>query len=360
MSLKLRESLPLTNIAIRFKRDSSSPTRGSRRTPLWSCGGRARIICMGDPQPARTYYDRMAPVIGGRSEATVRMLADSALLAPTPYPVLILGETGTGKTMLAGYLHELSGREGAFVKESAAAIPSGLETSHLCGHSRGAFTGALADRQGLLEAAHHGTFFLDEVGTASAAVQRLLLQVLDDGRVRRIGESRVRPLDIRFLAATNEDLRSAVRERRFRRDLVSRFGYSVIRVPPLRERRDEVLPLAEAFLKELSGLPNGPDGYTMSTEVQGLLESAPWEENIRQLESVCRYAALAAAAKGVIGIAELPPLFMADLGDVPRARFTASLRDRARQVLRDTNGNKSETARRLGISRRHLYRLLAG
>lgn len=142
----------------------------------------------------------------GTSSAIRRVMADCQRYATTPYPILILGERGTGKTMLASYIHTLSGRRGDFVKESAASLTDEMGHALLAGHARGTFTGATDHRRGLIESAHNGTFFLDELGVACPRVQQILLQLLDDGVLLRIGEARPRPVDTRFIAATSADL----------------------------------------------------------------------------------------------------------------------------------------------------------
>lgn len=294
----------------------------------------------------------------GVSAAVAKVLEESSRYARTGYPILLLGERGTGKTVLARHIHALSGRTGSFIRESAASIPEHLEVAHLGGHARGSFTGAHTDRMGLIEAAHRGTFFLDEIGLAAAKVQEILLRVLD-GQIRRLGEVRDRQIDVRLIAATNAELDDLIAQGQFRRDLRDRFGYLVIRMPPLVERRDEILPLAEHFLKieaELHGVEELP---SLSPEVRACLIAAPWSGNIRELEAVCRYALLHAPRVGQIEMADLPPDFLATVGSVLRRRHERSLAERARLALQETHGNKAAAARLIGISRRHIHRLLA-
>jgi len=297
-------------------------------------------------------------LVFGTSAAITKVLAECARYATTRYPILLLGERGTGKTALARHIHGLSGRQGSFIIESAAAIPEHLEVAHLGGHARGSFTGAHSDRMGLLEAAHKGTFFLDELALASPRVQEILLQVLD-GQVRRLGEVRDRQIDVRLIAATNVELDQLINQGEFRRDLRERFGYLVIRVPPLAQRADEILHLADHFLRqEAEGLGLG-ERPAFSEEVRACLMAAPWKGNIRELEAVCRYAVLHADPGDRIDTADLPPEFLASLGQVIQHRHDRSLAARARDALEETRGNKTEAARRLGVSRQHLYRLLA-
>lgn len=274
-------------------------------------------------------------------------------------PLLILGPPGSGKTALAQHIHHLSGRAGAFVREAASSIPGNLEISHLCGHVRGAFTGAAQDRMGLIEAAHAGTFFLDEVGDAPLPVQLLLRQLVENGTVRRMGERRDRPVDVRFIAATNAALDEMAGAGSFRRDLLDRFGFFKIRMPALAERRDEILALVEFYLEravQAYGLGRTP---VLSEAVRDCLRSAPWKGNVRELENLCKYLVLHMDTGALIEMGDLPPEFLASMGEVLQQRHERSLAARAQDALRDAAGNKTEAARRLGVSRQHLYRLLA-
>jgi DNA-binding NtrC family response regulator len=294
----------------------------------------------------------------GASAPIAKVLHESARFAKSGHPLLLLGEPGTGKSVLAGYIHDLSGRGGSFIKESAAAIPEHLEVAHLGGHARGSFTGAHSDRMGLLEAAHRGTFFLDELGLASSKVQEILLQVMD-GQLRRLGEVRDRQIDVRLIAATNVDIGEMVDRGGFRRDLRDRFGYLMIRMPALADRRDEILPLAEHFVRrelQVNGL-----GHTLllSDQVRTCFMAAPWKGNIRELEAVCRYAVLHAWEDDLIGMHDLPPEFLATLGTIFQPTHRSSLALMAREALEKSHGNKTAAARLMGISRRHIHRLLA-
>jgi DNA-binding NtrC family response regulator len=300
-------------------------------------------------------------LVFGTSCAIRRVLAEASMFAASRYPVLILGEPGTGKTALARHLHELSCRPGPFVQESAAAIPEHIEISHLTGHAQGAFTGAVRHQPGLIESAHGGTFFLDELGAASSKVQEVLLHLLERGSLRRVGESRDRPVDVRFVAATNSDLAALAACGKFRRDLLDRFGYLTITMPKLADRRDEILPLADVFLQGESATQGQPERPLLSDEVRAALLAAPWVGNIRELRDVCHYAVLSARMAGLghpIDICDLPPAFIATLGDLMQCRHDRSAAERAREALTRAGGNKARAARLLGISRQQLYRLL--
>jgi DNA-binding NtrC family response regulator len=299
-------------------------------------------------------------LVFGTSRAIQQVVADCVRYAGVRYPLLILGARGTGKSVVARHIHTLSQRAGDFIKESGAAIPEHLEVSHLAGHARGAFTGADSDRIGLLESAHRGTFFLDELALASAKVQQILLHLLDDGLIRRVGEVRGRLVDVRFIAATNADLEDLVEAGLFRRDLRDRFGFLVLKLPSLAERQDEILALADVFLQQEAaelGLQSRP---VLSQQVRDCFLAAEWTGNIRELEAVCRYAVLHAVPEEPIEIDDLPPDFIATLGDVLRTRHDHSAAERVRVALAYAGGNKAKAARLLGVSRQHFYRLLAG
>lgn len=284
--------------------------------------------------------------------STMRSLAEvAARYAKTPYPILLLGERGTGKSVLAEQIHTYSGRSGRFVKSSAATIPDNLEVSYLAGHARGAFTGAIYEQVGMLEAAHRGTLFLDEIGLASSRLQQILLQVLDDGTLTRIGEVRARPVDTRIIAGTNEDVDAAVADGRFRADLRDRFGDLVLEVPPLRARRDEVVPLAERFVQSTAAEIRVAAPALSPAAVAALLRH-PWPGNVRELESVCRRAVIHAQGLDQIDVGSLPPRFSSL--DAVQVETTG----RVQTALERSGGNKTEAARLLGISRQHLYRLV--
>lgn len=202
-------------------------------------------------------------------------------------PVLIRGESGTGKEIIARFLHEASPRQaGPFIALNCAALPENLVESELFGFCEGAFSGALTEKKGLFEAAHGGTLFLDEVAEMSPGVQAKLLRVLEDHRVRRLGETEERDIDVRIVAATYRDLERAVRKRRFRRDLYFRFKGIVVHLPPLRERPEELETLAREFVErhaEMAGL----DALRWTPSGLRALHDYRWPGNIRELNAAC-------------------------------------------------------------------------
>lgn len=300
------------------------------------------------------------PALYFGSSAGVRALLDAAQrYAPTKHPILILGDRGVGKTALARRIHELSGRPGPFVHQPVAWIPPNLEGPHLVGHARGAFTNAYETRPGQIESAHCGTLFLDELGLASPVVQQLLLQVLEQGSIRRVGEARDRPVDVRIIAATNADLEQLVAAERFRADLLDRFGYLILRVPGLADREDEILPLARAIVEREAAACGRAMPPALSTAVEECLLSAPWRGNIRELQAICRYAVLNAPPDGPIEMCDLPPEFIASLGSIGRRKGGPDGRaERARAAVARAGGDKAKAARLLGCSRQQLYRML--
>ncbi|HYE94923.1 MAG TPA: sigma-54 dependent transcriptional regulator [Rubricoccaceae bacterium] len=235
--------------------------------------------------------------------AAFRDLLDLATsVAASTLPVLIEGESGTGKELVAALLHEQSPRaSGPFVRVNCAAIPESLFESELFGHVRGAFTGAVKDRQGRFEAAHGGTLFLDEVGEVPASVQVKLLRVLQHKEVERVGESTPRSVDVRVVAATNKNLDAALREGTFREDLFYRLNGVRLRLPPLRERPDDV-PLLVAHFAERAA---GGAAPSFSPEAMRALQAYRWPGNVRELENTIERAVLLARG-GAVEVRHLP------------------------------------------------------
>jgi non-specific serine/threonine protein kinase len=286
---------------------------------------------------------------------TLRRLLEGQARARRPAPVLLLGETGVGKSLVARVLHRAGARaSAAFVDVNCAAIPPALLEAELFGFERGAFTDARQAKPGLLHEAHGGTLFLDEVGLLPAESQAKLLTVLEEGTVRRLGATRGQPVDVWLITATSEDLEAAARERRFRADLYHRLAVITVELPALRERPEDVVPLGERFLREAcaeAGLPP----KTLTPEARAALRAHAWPGNIRELKNVVTRAAVLHEGS------ELPPEAL-QLGarSTPMPPEPGDEVDVARivQVLRDTGWNVSRAAARLGLSRGALrYRI---
>jgi len=229
-------------------------------------------------------------------------------VAVTPSTVLITGETGTGKELAARAIHDSSTRNSQrFVALNCSAIPETLLEAELFGHVRGAFTGAIANRQGRLEQAHRGTLFLDEVGTMSAALQAKLLRVLQNREFERVGDSQTIRVDVRVIAATNSDLRRMVEAGTFREDLYYRLNVIPIRIPPLRERRADIPLLAQHFLDRLAREATPPRGrVALSQDAQQAMMAYAWPGNVRQLENVIERALALSPGRSQITSIDLP------------------------------------------------------
>jgi len=219
-------------------------------------------------------------------------------LAPSEVPVLITGETGTGKELVAQHIHQLSGRKGPFLAVNCGAISDHLAESELFGHEAGSFTGASGRREGWFEAANGGTLFLDEIGDLPLALQVKLLRVLEEHEVVRIGSRKSIPVDVRLVAATNADLDHAASVGRFRSDLLYRLNIAQARVPPLRERSGDILPLARHFLAKHSQRAGTAAPELTSAAVEALLRHA-WPGNIRELRNVIHFAVLISSGEAI-------------------------------------------------------------
>jgi two-component system, NtrC family, nitrogen regulation response regulator NtrX len=304
------------------------------------------------------------------SESRFRMVGDSpalrqvrdliAKVGPTSARVLITGDNGTGKELVARALHEASPRRTrAFVEVNCAAIPSELIESELFGHMKGSFTGAFADRAGKFEQADGGTLFLDEIGDMSLSAQSKLLRVLQEGVVTRIGGSKPIQVDVRVLAATNKNLEQEIEEGRFREDLLYRLNVVPIDVPPLRERRQDIPALVAYFAEQLSASAGVP-GRKFSDDAVRRLQSRHWPGNIRELRNAVERVLILASGKKVTAgdIDHLLPSGAGANGESP------SLEDYKLEAekkfielqLRRHDWNLSETARTLKIPRSNLYK----
>jgi anaerobic nitric oxide reductase transcription regulator len=232
----------------------------------------------------------------GNSPAIRRLLEDVQVVARSDLPVLISGETGVGKELVARAVHEASGRrDEALIQVNCAALPETIAESELFGHVAGAFTGATRNREGKFELAHGGTLFLDEVGELPASLQPKLLRALQQGEIQRVGSDRTLRVDVRVVAATNRDLERAVRESRFRADLFHRLAAYPIRVPPLRERREDI-PLLAAHFLERGRRRLGLSRVRMTERARDAVATAEWPGNVRELQNVIARGVLRAAA----------------------------------------------------------------
>ena len=282
-----------------------------------------------------------------RAEALARRAAGTEL------SVLITGETGTGKELVARTIHSLSTRaRGPFLAINCGALRADLALSQLFGHRKGAFTGAHAEGMGLVQAANGGTLFLDEVGDLPFDVQVTLLRFLESGEYLRLGETQVQRADVRLIAATNRELRGSVERVGFRRDLLFRLNEVEINLPALRDRQDDILPLAHHFL----GFYGGMEGPKLSPDAESVLRSYPWPGNVRELENVMRrVAALHTGDRFVDATALLPFLGGASTPMSPNRIGDGDERARILAAFEESGGNKSRLAKLLGVSRKTLY-----
>jgi DNA-binding NtrC family response regulator len=297
--------------------------------------------------------------IVGRTAGMLAVYKQIAYAADSSAPVLVQGESGTGKELVARAIHE-HGRRATrpFVAINCGAVTETLLESELFGHTRGAFTGAVADRKGVFEQAHGGTVFLDEVGDMPAAMQVKLLRVLQDGEVRPVGASRSISTDARVIAATNVDVERAVTEQRFRQDLYYRLGVIVIHLPPLRDRREDIPLLVDQFIRAASGRTGRP--VTVSPDAMDVLARYRWPGNVRELENVIER--LVVFSRGRIELQDLPDTLRAAPSLEERLFQDLPTLDELERrylihVLAVIGGNRSRAAEALGIDRRTLYRM---
>ncbi len=307
--------------------------------------------------------DAFGAIVGGSPLMRTEIERAATLARHRNASALILGDTGTGKELLARAIHAASPRAAApFVAVNCSALPEHLVESELFGHERGAFTDAHAAKPGLFEVANAGSLFLDEIGDIPLLLQAKLLRALDDKEIRRVGGTKSRAVDVRILAATNEDLDRCVREGTFREDLYFRLSTVVFRLPPLRDRGDDVLLITSALLERLASeheVPVPP----LTDEVRHRLLTHPWPGNVRELKNAIERALLL-SPPGRLNAAEILPETAPPLQNGGPIPFPAPLADitcaAARATVEWCHGNRAESARRLGISPRRLRRLLAG
>ena len=277
-------------------------------------------------------------------------------------PIIIYGESGTGKELVANAIHQLSPRAGApFIKINCAALNENMLESELFGHAKGAFTGADHARTGSLEAADKGFIFLDEIGDLPLIAQTKLLRVLQKQEVERIGDSQPIPIDVRVISATNKNLNNLMTEKKFREDLFYRIGALPINIPPLRQRLEDIPLLVETFINR-SRLKTEKNITSISKNALDLLVNYHWPGNIRELINVIEYA-FVICPEGTITPKHLPQQFQTYPGPATKSgtappQSPSDRRQQLLQVLNKTNGNKSEAARILGISRVTLWKQL--
>lgn len=293
------------------------------------------------------------------SVALREVLSRCAVVAQTASSAVIHGETGTGKEVIAKLIHSNGPRHARpFVAVNVAALPAELLESELFGHVKGAFTGAATTTSGLFGEAEGGTLLLDEIGEMPLPLQAKLLRVLQEGEARRVGEARARPVDVRVLSATHRDLKALVASGRFREDLFYRLRVFALNVPPLRERRDDIVPLARMFAARL-----GVAELKLAARTRALLEKYGWPGNVRELGNVVEHA-VAFARGRPIELEHLPDdLASTPLSPAPGEQRLKSLdaveREHIARVLACCSNNQEQAARVLGISRSTLWRKLS-
>ncbi len=290
----------------------------------------------------------------GRSSALKEVMEKVAKVAPSDATVLLLGETGTGKELVARALHRMSHREGnSFIKLNCAAIPSGLLESELFGHEKGAFTGAVARKLGRLELADRGTLFLDEIGEIPLSLQPKLLRVLQDMEFERLGGTQTLKVNFRLLAATNRDLLQSVKAREFRSDLYYRLNVFPILIPPLRERREDIRPLVEHFVRKFAHQMKKSITHIPSRTME-MLVRWHWPGNIRELENFVERSVILTPGS----VLQAPLSELHTTADQGNGGSGGSLRDQERErilrALRDCHGRlggPDGAAARLGLKR---------
>jgi DNA-binding NtrC family response regulator len=297
-----------------------------------------------------------------QSEAMAQLLAIAKRVAASPMPILITGENGTGKSLLAGYIHRHSpNAQGPFISVNMGAISETTFESEMFGHTKGAFTDAKAERIGRVELADQGTLFMDEIANMPLAQQAKILRLLEERTFEKLGSSHTRRTSIRFISATNADLDTLVAERGFRQDLLYRLNGVTLKIPALRERKPDILPLAESFLAQAREHYNSP-ARSFADAAQQALQRYPWPGNIRELQHVVERSVLLAQDEWIqeqdLQLASHPG--SAGSSDPALADMTLEQAEVwfIQQALSRHQGNANEAAKALGISRSALYRRL--
>jgi DNA-binding NtrC family response regulator len=310
----------------------------------------------------------------GTSESIQKVFSVVSRVAPTDASVFISGESGTGKELIARALHANSRRSGrAFMAINCAALPDHLLESELFGHEKGSFTGADNQRRGLLEVASGGTFFLDEISEMSMDLQAKLLRVIQERRIRRVGGESEIPIDVRWVSATNRDPEQAVRDGNLRQDLLYRLNVVPVRLPPLRQRREDIPALAQHFLRRY-GQEYDRGNLRFSAEALRVLSDYHWPGNVRELQNVTERITSMCLPGQEIGLEDMPEeLTMRPTNGRPTITYSADLpfhdakndaitvfeKEYLRDLLRRHGGNISQAARTAGIDRKTIHRMLA-
>jgi two-component system response regulator AtoC len=314
----------------------------------------------------------LKPQLIGNSPAWIEVFKNIGRVAATDVGVLLLGESGTGKEVVARAIHQNSARSRrSFIILNCAALPPELLESELFGHERGAFTGAIAQKRGKFEAADGGTIFLDEIGELPLSLQPKLLRVLQEHTFERVGGTASIHADVRVIAATNRPLEDDVEQKTFRADLFYRLNAFTVRLPPLRERQSDILPLAEYFLSRYAQR-NELAATGLSADAVAALQNYTFPGNVRELEHLIERAAVKAGGRAITAdlIQEelareksaAPGIFDAQAAEAMPFHEAVATWERhlIEQALKASHGNKSDAARRLGIHRRLLYEKLSG
>ena len=305
--------------------------------------------------------------IVAKSDAMKKVLNLVERICDNPSNILVTGETGTGKELVARLIHYNSPRKGkAFVPINCAAIPENLLESELFGYQKGAFTDAKFAKKGLFLEAAGGTLFLDEVAEMPPSIQAKILRAIEDREIRPLGDTKSVKVDVRIISATKRDLRSSVEEQAFRQDLYFRLNVIAIKLPPLRERREDILPLTHLFIGGCSKQFGKKISRILSDATKPLMEY-PWPGNVRELENAIEHA-VSMARKETITVEDLPPFLTegesseALLAQAAQKQYTAAELEREyiKKILDYTRGNKVRAAEILGMDRKTLYRKLQG
>ena len=329
---------------------------------LFEAPTRRELSAMPVPQetPPSMVRERLGDLIG-RSSAMQQLFDMVSLVADSSATVLIQGESGTGKELVAKTIHQLSGRwDKPFVVVDCGSLPETLLESELFGHVKGAFTGAMANKPGLFEAANGGTIFLDEIADTTATFQAKLLRVLQEGEVKRVGGNHPIKINARVISATNKDLAELVNMKRFRQDLYYRLAVLPLTVPPLCERREDIALLVEHFVEQSCTRQRQPT-RTVPPDVMHALTEAAWPGNVRELQHCIERAVVTTkgptlACAGILGIKSEKPLL--DLRSVSKCAMKQAERTRIIQALQASRGNRAQAAKNLRISRAGLYNKL--